>query len=124
TVIETAIGGRGNDKFIGTELGNTLIGNKGNDLFQGGLGGDTQAGGKGGDTFKMGGASDSTGTGFDTVVGFDFDAQDHFDVAGSISGIDGAVSSGALSEGSFDSDLAAAIGAGQLGSGHAVLFTA
>lgn len=124
TVIETAIGGRGNDTFIGTDLANTLIGNKGNDTFQGGLGGDTQSGGKGGDTFKMGGASDSTGTGFDTVIKFDFDAQDRFDVAGTITGIDSAVSSGALSEGSFNSDLAAAIGAGQLGSGHAVVFTA
>jgi serralysin len=120
TVIETAIGGRGNDTILGTELDNTLIGNKGNDTFTGGLGGDTMDGGQGTDTFKYTKANQSSSTSFDTLVRFDFDGADRFDVKGAISDIDAAVDA-ELSSGSFDADLAGAIGGGELGAGHAVL---
>ena len=42
---------------------------------------------------------------------------------GTVSAVDAAVTTGALSTATFDSDLAAAVGASQLGAGHAVVFT-
>jgi hypothetical protein len=72
--------------------------------------------------------TDSTGPAYDVVHGMNFDAASfsigNFD-SSLVSGIDAAVTHGTLDTGaSFDADLAAAIGAGQLGSHHAVLFTA
>ena len=54
TVIETAIGGGGNDTIIGTSVNNTLKGNGGNDNLNGGQGNDTLYGGVGIDTVNGG----------------------------------------------------------------------
>ena len=50
TWIENAVGGSGNDVFIGNVLANTLTGNAGNDTFTGGGGNDRIYGGAGTDT--------------------------------------------------------------------------
>ncbi|HTQ14433.1 MAG TPA: bluetail domain-containing putative surface protein [Rhizomicrobium sp.] len=71
-------------------------------------------------------AGDSTSTGYDTISGVNF-ATDEFNVhaaGGAVVGVDSAVTGGALSTATFDSDLAAAIGAGQMTAHTAVLFTA
>ena len=49
-VIETGVGGRGNDRVIGNGADNALSGNQGNDLLYGGFGNDTLNGGGGVDT--------------------------------------------------------------------------
>jgi hypothetical protein len=77
----------------------------------------------GGDTFLYGPASDSTGSAHDIIFQANFTA-DSFNLASSISAIDTAVGSGTLSNASFDTDLANAVGAGQLAGHDAVLFTA
>ncbi|MCB5175005.1 M10 family metallopeptidase [Microvirga lenta] len=51
TTIETAIGGSGDDRFIGNGAANTLRGEGGNDVLCGGLGSDLLAGGAGRDIF-------------------------------------------------------------------------
>ncbi|HEY8697849.1 MAG TPA: hypothetical protein VIM02_09540 [Rhizomicrobium sp.] len=106
-------GGAGNDVLTGGNGGNT---------FTGGLGADLAVGGTGTDTFVYMHAAESTRAGYDTVVGFDFNA-DKFNVKPTIAAIDAAVNTGALSTANFDVDLAAAIGIGQLGKHNAVLFT-
>jgi serralysin len=122
TVIETAIGGKGNDKFTGNDFANTLIGGLGNDDIRGGLGSDAMTGGRGNDIYKYGAVAESTGAGFDTITGFDFGAADVFDFNGTVEAVDAAVQFGTLSEASFEADLEAAIGTGVLGGHHAVLF--
>lgn len=122
TTIETAIGGKGNDTFVGTDLANTLVGNNGNDTFTGGLGGDSLNGGKGNDVFHYTAAAESTGTEFDAVVGFSFASADHFDFGHVVLAIDHKVTHGGLSNDTFDTDLANAIDAAHLGAGDAVVF--
>jgi serralysin len=106
--------------FLGS--GNDMAtGGAGNDLFFGNAGADTLAGGGGADTFLYNGASESTGSGWDRLVGLT-NGVDHIDLPGVITGV-AAVTSGALSTASFNTNLSAAIGAGQMGAGQAVLFT-
>jgi hypothetical protein len=107
------LGGAGNDVFTGGAKG---------DSFTGGLGADQLTGGAGSDTFIYHSASESTGASHDTLVGLNL-AQDHIDLAGTVTGVDAGVS-GTLSAASFDSNLASALGASALGAGHAALFTA
>jgi Ca2+-binding RTX toxin-like protein len=108
--------------LIGGRGGDHLTGGDGADLLYGGGGGDTLTGGAGADVFHYDSASESTGSGYDTLAGFDF-AQDRIDLPVAVTGLDSAVRQGALSTASFDSDLAAAFGAGALGAGHAAFFT-
>ncbi|MEW6256148.1 MAG: M10 family metallopeptidase C-terminal domain-containing protein [Pseudomonadota bacterium] len=54
TIIETAIGGSGNDRIFGTEQDNTLIGNAGLDIIYGGGGDDNISGGAGADFIVFG----------------------------------------------------------------------
>jgi Ca2+-binding RTX toxin-like protein len=105
-------GGAGNDVFTGSPN---------DDLIEGQGGKDTLAGEGGNDTFRYIDLGDSMGTGFDTIVKFDAD-DDAFLIAGGISGVDDTVNSGALSEATFDADLAAAIGDGEMAVDHAVIF--
>ena len=107
---------------VGTVYNDTISGNGGANRFVGGSGADVLTGGGGGDTFAYGGTADSTSAAYDTIVGFDM-ASDRFDLPGTVTGIDAAVSSGSLSSASVDADLAAAIGASQMASHHAVLFS-
>src|SRR5262249_18609415 len=53
TVVETAIGGGGNDKIYGSSFANVLIGNAGSDWLDGGRANDTDTGGPGSDYFVL-----------------------------------------------------------------------
>ena len=79
-----------------------------------------------GDTFVYSSVLDSTSFQGDQIVGADFDT-DTFQISGFATvpvAIDAAVTTGTLNGGlDFDADLGSAIGAGQLGAHHAVLFT-
>ncbi|MDB5720647.1 MAG: tandem-95 repeat protein, partial [Alphaproteobacteria bacterium] len=66
-------------------------------------------------------AAESTGTGYDTIIGFDY-REDRIDVPGGGRSFSQAVN-GALSIASFDADLASGLN-GVLGAGQAALFTA
>lgn len=103
-------GGAGTDQFFGAG---------GDDLVQGLGGADTLTGGGGSDTFAYLSASDSTGTGYDTLADFN-PAEDKIDLPGTVTGFDTAIQSGALSTGSFNADLGAALS--HLGAGHAVVY--
>jgi Ca2+-binding RTX toxin-like protein len=116
---DTLLGGTGNDRLFGGQ-GNDHV----TDILNGGQGADKLNGGVGDDTHVYKKAGESTGKAFDTVVGFDFDAMDVFDIKGNVTGIDAAVTTGTLSKATFNDDLADAIGNGDLAVDHAVLFTA
>jgi hypothetical protein len=99
-----------------------LTGGSGADVIEGDRGADTLAGGGGADRFVYTSAADSTGAHYDTILDFVF-GGDVIDLPVSVSGLDAAVTKGALSQGSFDADLAAAVGATALAAGHALFFT-
>ena len=67
TVIETAIGGGGNDTIIGNSSNNTLNGGGGADTLFGGIGADTLIGGAGTDTANY--ASSSAGVTVNLLTG-------------------------------------------------------
>jgi Ca2+-binding RTX toxin-like protein len=116
--------GGANDNIIGGSAADSLAGNGGDDLLRGNAGQDTLFGGAGKDTFIFGTASESTSITFDKITAANFD-EDKFNVAGTIAGIDAAVTSGALHNSSkavFDSDLTGLM-SGHLNAGHAILFT-
>jgi VCBS repeat-containing protein len=98
-----------------------LVGGAGNDQLYGGLGADRLEGGAGADTYVYLAAAESTSTGYDSIVGFDWHV-DRIDAPGGTRGLSQA-GSGALSTASFDADLAAGLD-GVLGGGQAALFTA
>ena len=106
-------GGAGND---------VLVGGAGSDSLTGAGGADTLTGGGGADVFVYHNISDSTGSAYDTIKGFDA-ASDSFNLNVRVNAVGAAVTSGALSTASFDSDLAADIGSHQLRAHQAVLFT-
>ena len=132
-------GGAGDDVVHAGGGADQLDGGAGNDILDAGAGESQIDGGAGQDTitvdaavssqiFTFDAVTDSTGPAYDVVHGMNFDAASfsigNFD-GSLVSSIDAAVTHGTLDTGaSFDADLAAAIGAGQLGSHHAVLFTA
>jgi hypothetical protein len=107
-------GGAGNDTLIGGSSANT---------FDGGLGADTMTAGTSLDRFIYTAVDESTGTTHDTINGFD-GARDLFILNSAVNAIDAAVTAGSLSAASFNADLATDVGASQLHSGDAVLFTA
>ncbi len=109
-------------RFFGGSGNDTLTGGAGNDYFFGNIGTDTLTGGAGADIFAYNGAIESTGAGWDRLVGLT-NGIDKIDLPGTISGVAATVTSGALNTASFNADLVAAIGAGQLGAGQAVLYT-
>jgi hypothetical protein len=110
-------GGAGND---------VLVGGKADDFFVAGLGVDRTEGDRGLDAYGYGVAIDSTGAAFDTVVGFNANQDRFFPfftvVSGEVTALEQKVSDGELSEETFDADLAAALGADELGADCAVLF--
>lgn len=118
----TMLGGAGADTLTGGGKADTINGGAGNDRITGGGGGDFITPGAGNDTLVYTGVGQSTHANYDTITGFDF-SFDKFDLNVAVGGIDTTVASGALSTATFDTNLAAAIGAGQLAIGHAVLFT-
>jgi len=112
----TVNGTAGNDTITATSINSFVL--------NGGAGADTMTVSTGHDVFVYGAASDSTGPTYDTIIGLDT-TRDMFHLNSAVTGIDGAVTSGMLDSGAnFNTELAADIGAGQLGANHAVLFTA
>lgn len=114
----------GKFRMFGGQGADVLTGGSGADFFRGGLGGDTLTGGGGADMFVYRSAAESSSTHFDTLVGFD-DSQDKIDLPVAVSGFSAtpSVTTGNLSNASFDSDLAAAVN-GALDPNKALLFTA
>jgi Ca2+-binding RTX toxin-like protein len=121
-------GGADSDTLTGGALADTFnLAAGGNDTVTGGGGGDRMELGTGShaDTFIYDAVSDSTGMAHDVFQHLDF-STDILEVspAGQApDAIGAAVTAGALSTAHFDANLAAAIGAGQLGAHHAMLFT-
>lgn len=107
------LGGADQDTLKGGALSDTITGGGWSDLMNG----------EGGaDTFVYNHVSDSTSSVYDIITGFDFRNMDHIKLGYAVTGINPEVTHGALQTGNFDSDMAAAIGAAQLGKHHAVLF--
>jgi RTX calcium-binding nonapeptide repeat (4 copies) len=117
----TLIGGALSDSFnLATPSDTTVTGGGGADTF---LLTGSQFGSN--YTFVYDAVSDSTSTGYDTITHVNYnDAKFDISGIGAVTGVDTAVHTGSLSTATFDSDLAADIGAGQLAAHHAVLFTA
>jgi Ca2+-binding RTX toxin-like protein len=108
-------GGDARDHLRGGARGDGLGGGGGADFLRGG-GGD--------DNYFYHSVSDSTGERFDMIYGFNADDADLLALRNDpISGIDGKIAHGTLSNATFDTDLAAAANAGRLLAHHAVLFT-
>ena len=110
------------ENLTGSAFDDTLTGNAGNNALAGGLGADHLNGGGGSDSFVYASAAESTSTTRDVITGFDA-LSDNFDLTFAVNAVDAEVTSGALSIGHFDTNLASAIGASQLGAHDAVLFT-
>jgi Ca2+-binding RTX toxin-like protein len=108
--------------IVGSRSGDTLTGGDGADTLNGALGADHLDGRGGADSFVYGAVGESTSKSFDVIAGFDASVE-HFDLWRSVGGVDAALSHGALSLGTFDTDLANALNAAHLKAGHAVLFT-
>jgi Ca2+-binding RTX toxin-like protein len=129
---DTLGGSAGDDVLTGHDGDDTLAGGDDDDLLIGGAGSDRMSGGSEADTFVYSALSESTGAGRDTLVFFQaakvVDEEtvvvDVIDVPVAVTDIDDVVNDGELSEATFDTDLAAAIGAGELGASHAVIFVA
>ncbi len=116
-------GGAGNDTLIGGSGADIIHAGNGVNIITGGLGGDVLQGGTGADTFTYHGATDSTGTTYDSILGFDA-AMDKFDLPGThaVAAVDAAVTTGALSYATFNQQLQTEFST--LAAHHAVLFTA
>jgi hypothetical protein len=107
----------------GGDFGDTLVGRGGGDTLIGGFGRDVIRGGADADIFVYAETRESSGRQFDTIVAANFAATDCFDVAAAITGISDPIETGALSKGTFKSNLDAAADADHLSANHAVLFT-
>jgi Ca2+-binding RTX toxin-like protein len=108
------IGGAGNDY---------LAGGRNHSDIEGGLGADHLRGNHnfgGTNTFIYADATESTGPGYDTI--FDFGLTDDAIKLPFVPLQDAAVVTGSLSQATFDTDLAAAVGAGQLEVNHYLIF--
>lgn len=81
TVIENAVGGRGNDFVIGNEVANRLEGGAGADTLVGAEGRDTLVGGAGNDLFRLVRPGDSTVKAPDVILDFDKAGNDRIDLA-------------------------------------------
>ncbi|MBX9746622.1 MAG: hypothetical protein K2X34_06955 [Hyphomonadaceae bacterium] len=117
---DTLNGGAGDDAIYGNDGNDVINGGNGEDTIVGGAGADTLEGGNGDDQYIYTWATDSTSTGFDTIVGFNFNNHDVFDLPTAVTSV-ATVTGGPLDALSFDADLAAMIG-GSLIAGRAVLY--
>ena len=102
----------------------TLVGNAGADLLIGGNARDVLKPGidTSRDTIKYAVVAESTGPTRDIVYDMDLNAEDRFDFVAVPTSIHAMVTAGALDTASFNTNLASAISAAQLGAGQAVLF--
>ncbi|MGH8572159.1 MAG: M10 family metallopeptidase C-terminal domain-containing protein, partial [Gammaproteobacteria bacterium] len=98
----------------------TIVGSAGNDLLIGRGNADRLTGGSGADTYRFDAATHSSGAAYDTVVGFDHQA-DRIDLTVAVTSFGSTVASGQLSPASFDTDMEAAMSS--LTAGQARLFT-
>ncbi|MGH6870988.1 MAG: bluetail domain-containing putative surface protein [Rhizomicrobium sp.] len=113
----------GNLSLRGGNGDDLLVGGQGHTVFQGALGADTMVAGAKSNHFVYDNVTDSNGTSYDTIRGFDAN-RDDITVMNAVTGVDTAVTTGTLSDATFVTDLKHDIGAAQLGADHAVLFTA
>ena len=120
--VDRLFGHAGDDRLDGGKGADHLEGGDGDDRLIGGRDADLLVGGNGIDTFGYDTARDSTSRDYDTIRGFDANAE-FFDLPVAVTGIDPTIASGRLSEAQFNSDLAAAVNAATLLAHHAVLFT-
>jgi Ca2+-binding RTX toxin-like protein len=120
---DTLDGGAGDDVIYGNGGDDTITGAGGEDTLVGGLGADSINGGAGDDQFVYQSAAESSSTGFDTIIGFNFNNHDVFDLPGAVTSTS-TVSGGALDAATFDADLATAMNASVLSANEAVMFTA
>lgn len=120
---DTLNGGAGDDAIYGNGGNDAIAGAGGEDTLVGGAGADSIDGGAGDDQFVYAGASESTSTGFDTIISFNFNNHDVFDLHSTVTSTS-TVSGGALNAASFDADLAATLNAGVLSANEAILYTA
>jgi hypothetical protein len=120
---DTLEGLGGDDHLFGNAGKDALDGGADRDVLKGGAGKDAMTGGGGADVFVYTKVGESTSKKHDTIFNFNFDA-DQFDLASEVTGVDTAISTGALSKATFDADLAAAVDGAHLGKRHAVIFTA
>ena len=116
-------GNGGANTMRGYDGSDTLIGNGGSDLLIGGLARDIvkPSVDANADTIKFASVAESSGITRDMVYDMDLNGEDRFDFPSVPSGLRATVS-GTLNTTSFEANLAAAVGAAQLGSGQAVLF--
>jgi Ca2+-binding RTX toxin-like protein len=119
---DTLDGGAGDDAIYGNAGDDTITGAGGEDTLVGGLGADGINGGAGDDQFVYQSAAESSSTGFDTIIGFNFNGHDVFDLPGAVTSAS-TVSGDALNAGSFDADLATAMNASVLSANEAIMFT-
>lgn len=98
----------GNLRLFGGAGADTLIAGAGNDLLYGGLGSDRLDGGAGVDLYQYKAAVESTGLGFDQIVGF-VAGDDVIDLPVAVTNWGQRVSGGTLSAATFDADLATAV---------------
>jgi Ca2+-binding RTX toxin-like protein len=125
-----AEGGQGDDNLRGDFGGDTYLGGAGDDLINtgddsdqliGGGGRDRLIGGAAFDNFVFLAVADSTGAGCDHIEDFDTNI-DVMHVAFGVSGVDAVINTGALTEATFDSDLAIAVNGTNHVAQHAVVF--
>jgi Ca2+-binding RTX toxin-like protein len=100
------------NRITGNDQANVLTGRDGNDVLQGGLGADTLNGGLGADKLVYASAAESTGAGYDTIIGFDY-SEDVVDLPGEVAGFQYVIDEGnvSISTATFDADLSAALNA-------------
>ena len=101
-----------------------MEGGSGSNYFRGGSG-DLIDAGSGSNSFEYSAVGQTTGTGFDTINGFNA-AMDHIEFDGFghfVQAIDPTVTGGNLSNTNFDASLTAHLGASELGADSAVLYT-
>ncbi|MBX9857982.1 MAG: hypothetical protein K2Y20_00140 [Sphingomonas sp.] len=108
-------------RIYGGTAADTLTGGGAADWIFGGNGGDTLRGGNGADVFFYDAAVQSSSTNYDRLLDFDF-ANDRIQISGQVHDTYATVTSGLLSDGTFDANLATALNA-QLIGGRAVFFT-
>ncbi len=109
----------GRFNVVGSGGNDIIFGGAGNDWLRGGGGADTLTGGGGIDTYIYSKASESSGGNYDVLADFD-PLADRINLKSKVTGFDATIQAGALSDGSFSSDLASALSG--LGAGHAALF--
>jgi Ca2+-binding RTX toxin-like protein len=117
---DTLSGGGGRDRLDGGNDSDTLNGENGEDVLYGGAGADTLMGGNDGDQLFGGSGKDKLngGAGGDSLDGGG--GQDI--LIGGGTGSDFFTFNAVSDSTAFNADLEAAIGSGQMGAGHAVIF--